>query len=388
MDRIRVGVLGVGTAALRAHLPALSEVSEFELVALCDRSEEQLKRTVGRWPVRHTFTDVNTFFRSPGIDAVIIATPPDSHCAAACQAISAHKHVLIEKPLARTFSECRSMVELARTNGITLLVGHEKRFHPSLEKVRSILDAGDIGKPFYAGIHWASNAKMDPEHLIPEGYRAGYEWRWRDPSVGGGILQDHLPHYCDLIRHWLKVEPERIYALDMNVARDWLGWPVKESVWEDLALAVVRFSGGFVMRFETGTVGRSLSPLFSQGTGVGEWTEYGYILGSQGQMVFDLLPWDSSENGRIAVWRLKAATEEARGWSFVEQPEPARAVGSPAGASHAMFTGQLRAFAKAIRREPHRAATGEDGAICVALVEAAYQSVRTHQECDVSKSWE
>lgn len=379
MSRIRVGVIGVGTAAWRAHLPALSELAEFELVALCDRSQEQLTRAASRWPVRHACTDANAFLQMPEIDAVIVSTPPDSHGAIACQAISAHKHVLVEKPLARSLSECNSMVELGRRNGVILLVGHEKRF-PSLEIVHSILDSGDIGRPFYCGIHWASNAKMDPEHLIPKGYRPGYEWRWRDTSVGGGILQDHLPHYGDLIRHWLKVDPEAVYALNINIARDWLGWPEKQSVWEDMALVVVRFSGGFILRFETGTVGRSLSPLFSQGSGIGEWTEYGYIFGTGGQMVFDLLPWDSSENGRIAVWRLKSATNEGRGWCFVEQPEPSRAVGSPAGASHTMFSGQLRNFAKAIRGQPHRAATGEDGAICVALVEGAYQSVRTHQE--------
>jgi len=58
---------------------------------------------------------------------------------------------------------------------------------------------------------------------------------------------------------------------------------------------VVRFSKGLVMRFETGTTGRSLSPLWSMGSGIGEWTEYGYILGTKGQLLFDLMP--CIENG-------------------------------------------------------------------------------------------
>jgi predicted dehydrogenase len=224
---------------------------------------------------------------------------------------------------------------------------------------------------------------MDPDHLIPEGFRPGYEWRWRNPEVGGGIVQDHLPHYGDLMRYWMRCDPVAVYGQSYNVARDWLKWRAEDSVWEDMGLVVVRFSNGFTLRFETGTVGRSLSPLWAQGSGIGEWTEYGYILGTEGQLLFDLLPWDSSENGRIAIWRLTDATAEGRGWSYIEQPEPRRLCGSPSGAAHAMFAGQLREFAKAIAGLPHQGATGEDGTVCLAMVECAYESAKTHQECRI-----
>ncbi len=381
MSQIRIGVVGVGVAALSSHIPVVAESKEFELVAVMDRDPAKLELAKKLWPICPTFTNLDEFLAVAGLDAVIVATPPDSHLAIAGSAISRCKHVLVEKPLATSLSECGELVELAAHHGVRLLVGHEKRFHPTFEKIHSILRAGELGRPYYGGVHWASNAKMDPENLVPEGFREGYDWRWRNPNVGGGIVQDHLPHYGDLIRYWMDVNPEAVYALTLNVARDWLGWPADESLWEDLGLVVLRFSSGFVMRFETGTVGRSLSPLWSQGSGVGEWTEYGYILGTEGQLVFDLLPWDSSENGRIALWRLKQATRDGIGWSYVEQPEPCRRSGSPSGAAHAMFAGQLREFAKAINGQPHQGATGEDGAICLAMVETAYESARTHQEC-------
>ena len=381
MSRIRVGVVGVGVAALNSHIPIVAQSGEFELVALMDRDPAKLQFAKKLWPMCPSFTNLDEFLAVPGLDAAIAATPPDSHRAVAGAAISRGKHVLVEKPLATSLSECRELVELAAHHGVHLLVGHEKRFHPTFEKIHSILRAGELGKPYYCGVHWASNAKMDPANLVPEGFREGYDWRWRNPNVGGGIVQDHLPHYGDLIRYWMDVDPQSVYALTMNIARDWLGWGADESVWEDLGLVVVRFSGGLVMRFETGTVGRSLSPLWSQGSGVGEWTEYGYILGTEGQLVFDLLPWDSSENGRIALWQLKRATRDGMGWSYVEQPEPCRRRGSPSGAAHAMFAGQLHEFAKAIKGEPHQGATGEDGAIGLAMVEAAYESARAHQEC-------
>jgi predicted dehydrogenase len=372
---IGVGVIGTGTASLTAHLPALAAAEPFDVVGLYDASSERLAAAADRFPGR-ACSSVEELLALPGLDAVIVATPPHSHAELCTAALSAFKHVLVEKPLARTVEECRALVELARKRGVTLAVGHEKRFHPTLERVRSLLAAGSLGTLFYCGVHWASNAKLDPERLIPAGFRHGYEWRWRDPEVGGGLVQDHLPHYVDLLRHWTGQEPLEVHAHCANVARDVLGWPHEDSVWEDFGLVVVRFSGGLVLRFETSVVGRSISPIWSLGSGLGEWTEYGYLLGSQGALVFDLLPWDSSEHGRIALSRLGG-----EGWTHVEQAEPSRRLG---GAAAAMFRGQAEAWADSIEGRESRIAGGGDGLICIAAVEAAYRATGTRAEALVA----
>jgi predicted dehydrogenase len=361
---IGVGVIGAGVAALTGHLPALACDNRFALLALLDTSAEQLDRAAERFPGAFMTTDQERFFAVPGLDAVVCATPPQTHFDLAAAALERGKHVLLEKPLARTRRECVELIKLAGKHGVFLAVGHEKRFHPTFERVRALLADGAIGLPFYCGVHWASNAKLDPEHLVPEGFRHGYEWRWGDPEVGGGLLQDHLPHYVDLLRYWL-------------------GWSEGTSLWDDFALVVVRFSGELLLRFETAVVGRSLSPIWSLGSGVGEWTEYGYVLGTDGQLVFDMLPWDSSENGRVALWELARAVAAGLGWTSVEQPEPPRRVGSPAGASGVMFAAQAAEWAKGIADEPSRIATGEDGAICLAVVDAAYRSAEVRRECPV-----
>ncbi len=384
MSRIGIGVIGIGVAAANAHLPVLTASQDFELLAMMDCDPTRLEYAQNRWSVPNVYTELDALLANPGIKAVVVSTPPDSHLAITQAAIEHGKHVLVEKPLASTLSQTLSMIEMAKGQGVCLCVGHEKRFHPTFEKARRLLQSDSIGTAYYCGIHWASNVKLDPDNLIPEGYRPGYEWRWRNPEIGGGIIQDHLPHYVDLIRDWTNTTPVAVYCHSFNVARDLLGWPPEKAVWEDLGLVVARFSNGLVMRFETGTTGRSLSPLWSMGSGIGEWTEYGYILATKGQLLFDLMPWDSSENGRIAIWRLNEAVARDIGWSYVEQTEPRRREGSPAGASHAMFAAQAREFAKAIRGEPSRIARGEDGAITVAAVDAAYSSVRSRQECPVA----
>lgn len=383
MSKIGLGVVGVGVAALSAHIPAALESDGFELLAICDRDPKRLERAKRQWRIAHATRQLDAFLGVEGLQAVIVSTPPDSHFDIARKSLAARKHLLVEKPLAPTHEECEKLVKAAEQAHTCLLVGYEKRFHPTFEKVGSLLQSGAIGRPFYGGVHWASNVKLNPKTFIPEGFGPGYEWRWRDPTVGGGIVQDHLPHYVDLSRHWLNTPPSAVYAQTLNVARDLLGWEPSHSIWEDLGLVVVRFSNGFLLRFETGTAGRSLSPVWSLGSGVGEWTEYGYILGTQGSLLFDLLPWDSSENGRIALWNLQRATEQGLGWSYVEQLEPARRHGAPSGAAHAMFRGQMREFGIAISGGASRAATGAEGLQDILTVESAYRSAVEKRECEV-----
>jgi predicted dehydrogenase len=362
---IGVGIIGAGAAALTAHLPSVLANDRFRLVGLCDTSSSRLADALERFPVTGFATSAQ-LLAEPSVDAVVVATPPQTHAEIAAAAIRRGKHVLCEKPLARTVAECRTLIDAAASASVTLTVAHEKRFHPSLRVIHDILARGELGTIFYGGVHWASAAKLEPERLIPGGFRHGYEWRWRELEVGGGLVQDHLPHYLDLMRFWTEQEPMSVQAHVINTARDVLGWPPAESVWEDFGLVVVRFSGGFVFRFETSVVGRSISPIWSLGSGLGEWTEYGYLLGSEGQLVFDLLPWDSTENGRIAISR-----RGGEGWVSLDQPEPQRRWG---GAATTMFGGQIEAWADAIEGRPSSIATGLDGLICMAAVEAAYRA--------------
>jgi predicted dehydrogenase len=381
--RIRIGIVGAGIAAVSAHLPILTQSEDFEVVSLCDTNRERLEFVAREWDISQAHCEIGNFLQAPGLEAVVIATPPDSHLPLALACIDAGMHLLVEKPLAANMKESAELVACARKKGVRVAVNHEKRFHPTFEHVSRLLQDGAIGRPFFAGVHWASNVKLAPDSFIPAGFGEGYRWRWSNREIGGGIVQDHLPHYVDLVSHWTGAVPTAVYAQVWNVGKDLLSWPSAESVWEDMGLVLTRFSSGFVLRLETGVVGRSLSPLWSLGSGIGEWTEYGYILGTSGQLLFDLLPWDSSENGRIAVWQLGRAQQERTGWAYVEQTEPRRRQGSPAGAAHDMFSAQLGDFARLLRGQKTRIATAEDGLSTMAVVEAAYRSAATRVECPV-----
>jgi predicted dehydrogenase len=286
--------------------------------------------------------------------------------------------------MARSVEECEEIIEAARSGGVVLMLGHEKRFSVAAEKIFDILRRGTIGAPFYLMVHWGASVKLAPDRLIPDGYRESYLWRWKSADLGGGILQDHLPHYVDLWRWWTGSEIASVCAEVQNVTRDYLG-NAEIGRWEDFGTVLMRFENGAVAVFNTGTVGRGLSPILHQGSGIGEWSEFGYIFGTRGQIAFDFLPWDSPENGRLMVWSLERDGDCDRGWYQVELPEPRRSPGgplSPATNTSYMFRRQMDRFIRCIREGSEPPVTGADGRATLAAIEAVYRS----QQCG-QKTW-
>jgi predicted dehydrogenase len=379
-DKVRFGVIGCGVAAWMGHLPWIWGHPDAELVAVCDADGTRVRQAQARYNTPVATTDYHELLARDDIDAVCICTPPGVHGPMAVEAAEHKKHILLEKPMGRSLEECRTMMQAAQHNGVFLMMGHEKRFNPAFERVKQIIERGTIGDVFYLVVHWGASVKLAPEQMIPAGYRENYEWRWKDPTVGGGILQDHLPHYVDVWRWWTGSEVESACAEVQNITRDYLNRP-DIGVWEDFGTVLMRFQNGAVGVFNTGTVGRGLSPILHIGSQVGEWSEFGYVFGTRGQITFDMPPWDSPEHGRIMVWSLEDKGE--RGWYQVEMPDPRRSPGgplSPATNESYMFYRQIDHFVRAIQNGTPPMVSGIDGVATLAVVDAVYESQRTGQK--------
>jgi len=181
---MRVAVVGCGRMGLKRAraLPADA------LVAAADVHLERaraLAETSGRCTAAVRWGDV---VARDDVDAVVVATTHDALAAVALGAVRAGKHVLIEKPAARTREELRPVAEAARARGVTVAVGFNHRFHPALRKAHALLAEGAIGAPLYVRARYG------------HGGRPGYEREWRaDPAVsGGGELIDQGAHLVDL----------------------------------------------------------------------------------------------------------------------------------------------------------------------------------------------
>lgn len=373
-------MIGCGGAAWIGHLPWLWENPDVELVATCAVHSDHAQRAAERWGASRWHTNFDELLAREKLDAVVIATPPHTHAPLAMAAIERGLHVLLEKPMATSVAECDRLIQAASDRNVILMLGHEKRFNPSFERVKEIIDSGLLGQVFYLVVHWSAAVRLDPETLCPPDYRESYYWRWTDSAAGGGILADHLPHYLDLWRWWTGAELQSIDAEMLNVRRDLIEDHELGGPNEDFSVALLKFNNGCVGMFESGNAGRGISPLLHIGSATGEWSEYGMIYGTRGHLVFDAFPWDSSELPRIMVYSLEEKQPAYRGWFQVEMPDPYRSPGgpnSPKSNIHYHFKRQMDHFIACIRDKQSPRIGGIDGRATIAAVEAAYRSLQT-----------
>jgi myo-inositol 2-dehydrogenase/D-chiro-inositol 1-dehydrogenase len=135
----------------------------------------------------------------PRASAVIVCTPHDQHLDHVLAALAAGRHVLVEKPMARTLDETDRMLDAARSAGRVLMVAENFRFMPAFRHVRAVLDAGALGA-------------LRELSLVARGYRRGSGWRLSSAVSGGGVLIDSGIHYVHALRWW-GGEVRRVFAL-------------------------------------------------------------------------------------------------------------------------------------------------------------------------------
>jgi predicted dehydrogenase len=183
-------VIGTGFGCF-THVRALRDAG-FDVHAVVGRDPQKTAARADAFGVPSACTSISEAFALPGVDAVTIATPPDSHASLVEAAISAGKHVLCEKPLARNAAEARDLLARAEAAGIVHLVGTEFRYDTGQALLRRVVRGGAIGEPRLALIllHVPMLAAAGAE--VPE-------W-WADAEQGGGWLTAHGSQVIDQIR--------------------------------------------------------------------------------------------------------------------------------------------------------------------------------------------
>ena len=185
-ENVRVGVVGAGYWGPNL-VRNLFEAPGAEAMAVCDLSEDRLEPVRKRYPSVRTTRKYRDLLKAPDIDAIFVATPVGTHHAIASEALRAGKHVLVEKPLARTVEEAEALVALADESKLTLCVGHTFIYNPAVQKVREILRTGEVGNVYYV-----------------DSQRVNLGLHQFDINV----LWDLGPHDVSIMLYWLGEEPE------------------------------------------------------------------------------------------------------------------------------------------------------------------------------------
>ena len=132
---IKVGVIGCGTIANAAHIPSYMKNPDVEIAYFCDIIPERAEKAVREYGCGKAVVDYHDVINDPAVDAVSVCTPNGAHPMIAIDALRAGKHVLCEKPAARTWPEVEQMIAAQHATGQILAIGVANRFNHSLHKI-------------------------------------------------------------------------------------------------------------------------------------------------------------------------------------------------------------------------------------------------------------
>jgi len=147
------GPLGIGVVGCGYWGPNLvrnfRNIPNCSVKAICDVNVERLVHLQSLYPEVETVADFDRFLEESALDAVAIATPVKHQYALAKASLLAGKHTFIEKPMASSSAQCEELIEIARGNGLILMVGHTYLYSSAVKKIVDLVEAGDIGEIRY-----------------------------------------------------------------------------------------------------------------------------------------------------------------------------------------------------------------------------------------------
>ncbi len=188
---MKVAVIGCGTIANAAHIPAYMKNPDAEIKYFCDIIPERAQDAVKQYGCGVAVTDYHDVLKDPEVAAVSICTPNNVHPTIAIDFMRAGKHVLCEKPAARTWAEVQEMLNVQRETGMTLNIGVVNRFNDSVRKIKQYIDAGKLGDVYHVYVSFRA-------HRSIPGLGGAFTTK---AIAGGGALIDWGVHYLDIVMY-------------------------------------------------------------------------------------------------------------------------------------------------------------------------------------------
>jgi predicted dehydrogenase len=141
-----VGVIGAGAWG-KNHVRTVATLAEAELAGVCDADPKTREKLARQYPAAHITGDVADLLGR--VDAVVIASPAATHARVALQCIEAGKPCLVEKPFALSTGDAEAVAQAAAKHDVPVLTGHLLVFHPAVERLRTLVQTGELGRIYY-----------------------------------------------------------------------------------------------------------------------------------------------------------------------------------------------------------------------------------------------
>ncbi|HHW71016.1 MAG TPA: Gfo/Idh/MocA family oxidoreductase [Clostridiales bacterium] len=249
-DKLRIGIIGCGGIANGKHMPSLAKLEDVEMVAFCDIVEERAKKAALDYGVKGSkvFKDYRELLKDDSIDVVHVCTPNKSHSQITVDALEAGKHVMCEKPMAKTSAEAKKMVEAAKRTGQKLSIGYQNRFRPDSRYLYKLCRRGDLGEIYFAKAHAIRRRAVPTWGVF-----------LNEEEQGGGPLIDIGTHALDLTL-WMMDNYTPKYVVGTayhklaereNAANAWGPWDPNKFTVEDSAFGFIVMEDGATIVLES-----------------------------------------------------------------------------------------------------------------------------------------
>ena len=247
---LKIGIIGCGGIANGKHMPALKTVKDVEMVAFCDIVKERAEEAAEKFGTADAkvYEDYKELLKDESIDIVHVCTPNRSHSFITIDSLEAGKHVMCEKPMAKTYEEAKAMCEAAERTGKKLSIGYQNRQTSENLYVKQCAQNGEFGEIYY-GKALALRRRAVPTWGV---FLNEYE-------QGGGPLIDIGTHALDMTL-WVmdNYEPEMVVgqtfrklADQTNQGNAWGNWDPEKYTVEDSAFGFIKMKNGAVINLES-----------------------------------------------------------------------------------------------------------------------------------------
>lgn len=340
MDKVRVGLIGTGFIG-HIHTLSLHAAQNAELVAVASKTPGKAAKFAQEHHIPNAYADYRDLLARDDIDAVVIGVPNYLHEELVVAAAGAGKHMLIEKPFARTLEEGQRMLDAVAAAGVKMVYGEMLCFSPKYLRAKRLVDEGALGDVFLV--------KQSEQHDGPH-----MPWFWDVNLSGGGVLLDMGCHSIEFAR-WILGKP-KVTSVFASMGTFVHG---DKTQGEDHSVCIVRFENNAMAVLENS---------WAKTGGIDDRCE---ILGSKGNTKADLIQGNAlvthSQSGYGYAVE-KAGTTQ--GWTFTGFEEEWN-YGFPQEVQH---------FVNVVLGKEEPIETGADGMEVLKIIYAAYQSAGEGRE--------
>ena len=240
--KIKVAVIGCGKIANDAHIPAYMKNEQAEIKYFCDIIPERADAAVKKYGTGKAVYDYRDILNDPEVAAVSVCTPNNMHKVISIDFLNAGKHVLCEKPAARTYNEALEMQKAQNKTGKVLAIGVVNRFNTAVNMIKQQIDEGKLGDVYQVYVSFRA-------HRSIPGLGADFT---TCKVAGGGVLIDWGVHFLDIVMYCIG---DPLPKTVTGQAHKVLGNNIKDYVFEDMWAGPPKLDGTYdVEDFITGII--------------------------------------------------------------------------------------------------------------------------------------